>query len=153
MLFRSASNSNAVDNHRLHPLLQHHQEVFQNRTDLPDQLRASINPGQPGRLTQCLLFLRNLRRRTGDPGMGALAQHRPPTRLPQCSTASRVRGRVLRCQHRQQRTARNQIARASIRPRATNYASKPGGSSPITPYLCRVLERASEVLTATASSA
>lgn len=62
-------------------------------------------------------------RRTGHPGLGALAQHHPPPRLPRRPTADRVRSRVLRCPTERPTPGRNPIARASGRTRAIHSAN------------------------------
>ena len=65
------------------------------------------------------------RRRTGHAWLGALAQHQPPTRLPQRHTARRVRSHVLRSETDRPTPGRNPIAQSlhqnTIRTRAIHF--------------------------------
>jgi len=61
-------------------------------------------------------------RRAGHPGMGALAQHPPPSWLSPRCTASRVRSRVLRYEADRPTPGRNPIARVSTRTSAIHGA-------------------------------
>lgn len=72
---------------------------------------SSAEPHNPGRG-------RPSRISSSRPRLGALAQHAAAPRLPRRRLAGRVRERVLCCPSRPRTARRNQIARASIKPRA-----------------------------------
>src|SRR5690625_4469295 len=60
--------------------------------------------------------------RTGHPGMGPLAQHPAPTRLPRRRATSGVREHLLHSHQHPQSADGNHIRKVSIKPRAYQFA-------------------------------